>query len=330
MGKPTISVCATIYGKTWLLEKAVHWWRKLDWDRDDIEFVIIDDNSPIPLDKYLDPLRDDGFKVVCKRNDHSQGWRGIVRGLTQAFTEAQGEYILETNGHLMIPSGSLGKLHSRCSKHPWSWITLRGYLITNEAAVRIHDVDWANDVHAFLPLPESQCNWTRAWIDGDVAKQPYGTHLCCMTRKEDFFKLNPWPENYDDYGTEDPTYAAARSNEGMHQENIWEHEYYFAHLPHNSHGEDAFELQPVKLNLHGHTQKTANLWDQGEMRMKTLLEVIDYWEQGSATADWKVRSAWGHDIPQPEDYIAYAQKAIDQGKVNVADLDGFIPELHLR
>lgn len=353
--EPKISVCITTRGKDWLLSRTIEHLQKQTLPNGDWELIVIDDNSPEPIDPVLNPLRDAGIQVRSFRLEHADGWRGITVGMLYAFAQARAEIVAESNSHLLLPPHAVELLYEAhrseavrrefcrstdaneaflAARPGQLWVSLRVFNLNTEDTCDLDQVDWRADVRNLRLLPHTEDPWTKLWSPGgDNGEQLFGTHLCCSIRKDTFRRVNPWPETgIKDYGTDDPAYAGARARHGVLDLNVWPADEMIGHLAHNTHTEDALELVPTHLNRKGHTSYTARLWDPVEERhdKPTLQEAAEFWERGGRTTDWRVRTAWGWPCPAPAEYSARARQALAAKKVLVEDLfadgEGAIPE----
>lgn len=356
MGKLTepqidISLCITTRGKEWLLKRTVEVLAQqrvspdIEW-----EVVVIDDCSDVPIAPYLEPLKEAGVPVRSFRLDHTDGWRGITVGMMYAFEQARGRIIAETNSHLLLPQNAVNllyfahtaqdvrRVYCRTTEEQEDylrdfpdrlWVSLRPFNLTTEATMEMDRVGWRDDITELWELPQTEDPWTRLWTDkfvreaGPNAKQLFGTHLICSIQKNVFDAVNPWPAaGFKDYGTDDPAYAGARRRMQIMDVNVWTPEDAVAHMAHNDHMQDAMELVPTRLNRKGHTRETAAMWDspQEAQDKPKFQDVIDYWESGQRTTDWRVRDAWGWPNLPPHHYIGIARQYLKEGKVYLEEM----------
>lgn len=350
-----ISLILTGWSKPWLLNRALETLvQQKGLDPSEWELIVTDDSSPIPIQGIVDfffQLRLINIRYVPIA--HTSGWRGIVAALQTGFRLARGEYLAQTNGHLLLPAHSVWNLYAAHIDQDFqeqlcggavvktlpTWVSLRGFTLNTEATEKMDTVDWRNDIANLWKIPETQCDWTRLWLpDGPEGKKFYATHLCCSIKKSTFFQLSPWPEEgIGDYGTDDPMYASARHRAGIVDLNVWPVESMFAHMAHNNWQQDAMECIGGFLNKQGHTQATARIWDGGSFERFSLQDVINFWERGERTTDWRIRNTWYAQrfnsgnvpspllrlkAPEPGRYIEFAREMQAKGLTYVDELVG--------
>ena len=278
-----VSVCMVGQNQSLLFSRALHCLSEQSMPRDDWELVCVDDFGSEDWESLLDPYRD---KINIRyfrleRDEDCTGWRCLPVGMNFAFSQSQGEILMETNAHVMLHPLAVETLylaHKTDFARKVSgrlWASLRGYTISREDMPHFDEVDWKADVGNLKKLPLFSNPWTLLWED---EKKFYGTHLVCSIPKRLWFdevaveefkgvanRHGPgFPEiGLSPYGSDDIWYSGKREEIGITSVNVNIKQCPFYHQDHYSHREliNRFNCRSF-LNDDGQNAITAPWWGQ--------------------------------------------------------------------
>ena len=274
-----ISVCLSGFNQSLLFSRALFWLAKQNLPKDDWELIVVDDCSSEDWPSLFEPYQDQ-IDIRYFRLEHDLGWRGGTIGWNKAFSEAEGEILMETNPHLLLPTDAV-KILYLAHKTDFAkkvdgrlWVSLRGYTIARDSMEHFEEIDWRSDLENVRKLPNFSNPWTMLWEN--EPNHFYGSHLCCSYPRTLWFdeiaeeghrevknQFGPGFPEFCDYGHCDCWFAGRRQQLGITSVNIDMKQCSFKHQDHYSNFELASRFKVRSwLNDKGHTQITSKWWGE--------------------------------------------------------------------